>query len=693
MKITLESGISFGAELLESKPWLSYLYYTENHAVNMERVEVVEQLSGHETLSYVFRTLAILSMDGKAGKLSVEEYEIVKTVLEWSEVSKGGSAKEREAWRKKGYALDVHNLASAEIFLEYCEKLATEEENSQDDLKSDNTETDGIWGQDPVKNVMEREILHSEEKRQLVALLIRTHGLIGQALRGEVLVTANTPLFEVANLLGTESAYRVLSVLNHCIIGGVRLELWEQVKDEAMAMIRASLVRELAEFSTRERMKRLDERLEGASEEVATLFETQIFPKYELWYYQAAFADLGIDQVIWLLRKMLEKMEEGVTYLLFKPLADGLYYDYQGKKHLNVYKERIVEKYIRDNSTSNVELVVKRIGRAMLVDFQFTPVCEKLIEFCVEAERSGLLTFEKSITVLYDMFGFRRDAFDRLNNEDKYLSVMNDSEESTKNSIIEYVVGQTVVDVGSGGGVLLNLLEERYPEKQIIGTDISDNVLQVLEKKKKEEGRHWTVRRHNFAEEAFLEKVDVILFSSILHEVFSYTETENGRFEIETVKTALRNAYGSLKPGGRIIIRDGVKSKVDDSVIEITFKDPEGMEFFKNFVRDFEGLKDIEDKKIEIMEGENKVRACTNYAREFLYTYTWGTQSYAHEVQEQFGYFTIDEFREFFEGLGAKILRCDAFLEPGYVTHLSPKVELSVPVFPDSNCIVVIEKR
>ena len=294
--------------------------------------------------------------------------------------------------------------------------------------------------------------------------------------------------------------------------------------------------------------------------------------------------------------------------------------------------------------------------------------------------------------VLYDMFGFRRDEFDRLNNEEKYLSIMNASEESTKNSIIEYVTGQTVVDVGSGGGVLLDLLEERYPDKRIIGTDIADNVWQVLEKKRKDEGHGWTVLRHNFVDGPFPEKVDAILFSSILHEVFSYTETENGRFEIGSVTTALRNAYASLNPGGRIIIRDGVKSKVDDSVIEIRFKDPEGMEFFRNFVRDFEGLKDIEDKKIEILEQENKVKACTNYAREFLYTYTWGRQSYPHEVQEQFGYFTIEEFREFFEGLGAKIIRCDAFLEPGYVTHLSPKVELSVETFPDSNCIVVVEK-
>lgn len=668
MKIILDDGMFFDAERLENEAWLSYLYYTEHHGINMERVEVVEQVSGRETLSYVLRTLEVLEEDYAAGQLEPKEYEIVKRVLEWSEVSKGGSVKERTQWRKKGYALDIHNIASAEIFLEHCREGRSPYETSQDAAETQDAEA------------------------QRIALLIRTHGLIGQALRGEVPVRENAPLLEVKDALGENAAFRVLTVLNHCIIGGVASGLWEMVADEAKSLIQRILSGDLTEFSARERMTRLDERLTEAGDELVSFFEEKIFPHYELWYYQAAFADFNVSQVEWLLRKMVEKVEDGVTYLSFKPLADGLYYDYQGKKHLNVYKERIVEKYMRDNATSNVELVVKRIGRAMLIDFQFSPVCEKLIEFCVEAERSGLLTFEKSITVLYDMFGFRRDAFDRLNNEDKYLSIMNDSEESTKNSIIDYVTGQTAVDVGSGGGVLLDLLEERYPEKKIIGTDVSDNVLFVLDKKKKEEGHAWTVRRHNFFEEPFPEKVDSILFSSILHEIYSYTETENGRFEIGTVKKALRNAYASLNPGGRIIIRDGVKSPVDGSVIEVRFKDPEGMEFFRNYVRDFEGLKDIEDKKIKVFEQEEKVSADANFIREFLYTYTWGKQSYAHEVQEQFGYFTIEEFREFFEGLGARILRCDAFLEPGYVTHLSPKVELSVPEYPNSNCIVVVEK-
>ena len=78
-------------------------------------------------------------------------------------------------------------------------------------------------------------------------------------------------------------------------------------------------------------------------------------------------------------------------------------------------------------------------------------------------------------------------------------------------------------------------------------------------------------------------------------------------------------------------------------MIEISFVEPSGLEFFKKYVRDFEGLKDIRDKKIVINEKEGKASSCTNFAREFLYTYTWGQESYAHEVQEQFGYFMLNE--------------------------------------------------
>lgn len=649
-EIVLADGMRFPERLLATEEWLRLLYYTEHRGVNPERVPSMEQRSGRETLSYVLRTLALLSENATAYSLTPEEYKTVETVLQWSEVSKGGTVRDREEWRKRGYPLDVHNRASAEIYL--------------------------------------REVSPCSEA---VAELIRTHGLIGQALRGEVRVASNAPLLALKDVFGEASLRRIVLCLNHCIIGGVSKSLWEKVGGRATALLTRVLDGDLKEFPNEERLRMLDERLAEADEELRDMFVTRVFPKYEVWYYQAAFAEVSLPMVKWFLGKTLEILSDGVEVISFKPIADSLYYDYEGRKHLNVYKERILEAYMRDASVGYVEVCAERAGSAVMASFRFLPVCEKLIDFCVEAERSGLLSFEKSITVLYDMFGFRRDGFDRLNNESKYLETMNDTEASTKNSIIDYTVGDRVVDVGSGGGVLLDLLESHFPQKEIIGTDISENVIEVLQSKKKSEGHKWTVLRHNFVDGVFPEPVDTILFSSILHEVFSYTETEAGRFQIESVKKALKNAYDSLKPGGRIIIRDGIRTGGDD-VLSVTFKDPEGLSFFRNFMQDFKGLSDIEDKKIQVDEKTQTVSGVTDYMREFLYTYTWGRQSYAHEVQEQFGYFTIDEFRAFFESLGAKLIRCKAFLEPGYPLHLSPKVDLNPDRYPDSNCIVVAEK-
>jgi len=647
--------------------WFRYLYYTENRGVNVERVEKVEGITGRESLDYTLRTLAILDISelGETGhKLSEKDFSIIRTVLQWSEVAKGGTALDRAEWEEKGYPLDIHNVASAEIFL------------------TDNPCSDDL----------------SEEDRQIIYTLIRTHGMIGQCLRGEVPVSGNAPLRELP--IEKERLRQILYLLNECIIRGVADELWKRVKTEVDRLIDRILEGDLSDFPAERRVRCLLPGLTEIPDQLVSFFREALFPYYELWYFEAALSDFDAEQIRMILTGLIAKMDgKDAKYISFKPLADSLYYDYEGKKHINVYKKRIIEKHLRDNRVENVSLTVRESGSAVLVDFTFSKVCEKLIEFCVEAERSGLLTFEKSITVLYDMFGFRRDEFDRLNNEDKYLATMNNTEESTKNSIIDYVVGDTVVDVGSGGGVLLDLLEEKYPEKKVIGTDISENVIAVLNKKRHTEDHHWTVERHNFADGPFrvngeTGKVDTVIFSSIIHEIFSYTETPEGRFQIDVVKKALRNAYDSLAPGGRIVIRDGVKTytAAEQGIITVTFKEPSGLEFFRNYMRDFEGLPDIADRKITVDEESLRVSACTDFIREFLYTYTWGQESYSHEVQEQFGYFTIEEYRTFLESLGAKVIRAEAFLEPGYPEHLRPLVTLSPDVFPDSNCIVVAEK-
>ncbi len=655
--------------MADKNPWLAILTETDHVYVNAERIESVAKISGRETLDYVMRSLDILEEIAGSGRLGDdpdgEMRRIIETVLQWSETAKGGSREQREAWTQKGYPLDIHNEGSAMIYREYAQRGG---------------------------------IAYDER----IFLLIRTHGLIGQSIRGESPVSHNASLYTLAAQSGIDW-FRLLYALNECIIRAAGERIWESVRYETATLIRRILDGDRSEYSAQYRLERLCPAEYDIYAEDTVFFEREVFPRYELWYFTSALGAFEIGQIRVILAAVLDRLSKieggsAVRHLNFKPLADSLWYDYEGKKRVNVYKKRIIEKYLRDASVQNVDLRVTAVNGTAYVDFTFSAVCEKLIDFCVEAERCGLLTFEKSIIVLYDMFGFRRDAFDRLNNENKYLSTMNETANSTKESIISYVAGQTVVDVGSGGGVLLDRLEQKYPEKCIIGTDISANVIDVLNGKKAKEGHRWEVRIHNFVEGEFGEPADSVIFSSILHEIYSYTETERGRFDIESVKKALRNAYDSLRPGGRIIIRDGVKTDSKE-LRTVHFADASGMEFLKNYRQDFQGLTDIpEESKITAIDEEIlTVTGDINFIREFMYTYTWGNESYAHEVQEQFGYWTIAEYKAFLTSLGAKLIVAEEFLEPGYPEHLREKLTLADADgnevdFPASNCILVAEK-
>ena len=568
----------------------------------------------------------------------------------------------------------------------------------------------------------------TERKAHIIYTLIQTHGLIGQYIRGEVELEENKPLTRLIedNDITKTDLIDMLLVLNRCIISAVSPSLWEMVADDVLLIthsIASNIYPLQHEHSLYERLKKLrkqsiangenfDDEFNNVFAHKEVMYAVQaILSNCSLWYVEPALQEFSFKQFIKiiLLCLPLSHINNG-KHLDFSPLMKQLYYDHEGIKKVNLFKKRIFDKYLSElsydslleqNYIENIHVKhtlynKKHHSTTYLFNFEFSAVTEKLIEFCVEAERAEQ-HFEKAILLLYDYFGLRRDQFDRFHNEQDYLSSMNQNIDS-KLVILDYIVGQQIVDIGPGGGALLDEIVQRYPTSSAIGIDFSKNVVDALNKRKTKEGLKWDILYGNALElEHYITfKVDTIIFCSIIHELYSYIERNGKKFNYDVIKDALISAFNCLTIGGRLIIRDGIMSQPKEAKRIIRFKSSDGITFLKRYKQDFKG-RDIEYDII----GQNEVIMPINDAMEMLYTYTWGEQSYVHEVQEQFGYFTPEEYKSFIkETLGdqANIIVLKHYLQEGYAIALSPKVDLFDEAYnpvqlPDSTCLIVIEKK
>lgn len=454
-----------------------------------------------------------------------------------------------------------------------------------------------------------------------------------------------------------------------------------------------------------------DGELDALDAEQDLLTALQPLESKTFWYVESALKDFSLEQFLKIFAIVASDASlPDVKHISFENVMNAMYYDYKGSKKINVYKKRIIEKYLgeldwdriragdirHDNPHLHHRLVRKAgLQDTLFFDFEFSPAANKLIDFCVEAEKSSL--YEKAVLLLFDLFELRRDAYDRFHNEETYLADMN-STADYKKVILDYVVGEKALDIGPGGGVLLDLLEEKLPHVKAVGIDISANVIEALTRKKHAESRGWEVLQGDaLALKDYVEagSVDTVIFSSILHELYSYIPYNGARFNRDTVAAALRSAFDVLSAGGRIIIRDGIMTEPDARRV-IRFLQADGPAWLERYGRDFAGRKIV----YELLNDREAVLP-VNDAMEFLYTYTWGEEAYVHEVQEQFGYFTPSEYERFIRdtlGEKAEILVMRHYLQEGYTEALADKVALfdeqgrPVPL-PDSTCFIVIERR
>ena len=246
-----------------NQKWIQYTSQP-SYNVNLEHISSINDLTGKEVQEYVFRTLEVLQKYRKT--LSAYHYHLIERTLQWSEVAKCGSEADQTIWKAKYHNMDIHNEASASIYH---------------------------------SEVTLGEAKENEEFNQIVELLIQTHGLLGQAVRGEVNVACSKPLRKLLDFMPIDEAITVITILNECILTAVNPTIWTDNEDQIRKLIDRIFYNIPYEYTIDYRIQKLIPQLE-TNDDTRQLMS--FFTPYQLWYMPAAFKDIPADTTIDILK-------------------------------------------------------------------------------------------------------------------------------------------------------------------------------------------------------------------------------------------------------------------------------------------------------------------------------------------------------------------------------------------------------
>ncbi len=638
------------------------------------------------------------------------------------DIAKTASAALRAEWTAKNITLDVHNEASAQI-------LRT----------NDRART---WSL-------------PDSHAKLALALIEAHGLAGQHVRGEgpigmyaafvtalrelgVASGATTTATGTDGAIDTSLALDALHVLDACDTAAVREGLLTDALVEKLAHVRAQLgvvcnapdpLRALAAAAPSpdrtwlaHRLRALRAGRQAAGEppsavdaavnavgdqELAALLPA--LATCQLWYCESATSGLSPSAQLGVLAAAVgaaRTIGVDVTrmwHAQLRPLVARLRGDSSAVRYrLRLVEAAIASTPIRTLVTGGASLgplgtLSARLGHptdfdTIVVDYTDTDESAALVTLLGVYETRSQVAYHTMLKALCDLYGLRKDEFDRVANEANYLATMN-AAKSDKQRMLDFVAPGTIVEIGPGGGVVLDLLEQRFGDSEIIGVDLSREVIAALEGRAKSTGARWRVVLGAAEDLATLvPAADTVVFCSILHEVYSYSEP---RFQLASVEAVVKAAYAVLRPGGRIVIRDGVMPPPGTRRIEMIA--PDVRPTLELYCAQFEG------RRITYTElSPTRIEMSAPDAMEFLYTYTWGAASFPYEVRELYGILPYDEYVQTLLawcGPTARVVDnpLRSYLQPGYRDSLAGKIRLTdehdQPVdLPDSNCLIVIER-
>jgi len=263
-----------------------------------------------------------------------------------------------------------------------------------------------------------------------------------------------------------------------------------------------------------------------------------------------------------------------------------------------------------------------------------------------------------------------------------------------------------IVDMGSGTLITEQMLSELYSDDKeflenihVICLDWSPQMMKIANARKKEcKEISMDLILGDIKKPCIIdESVDTVLLFSTEHETYS-------TFGMGKFLDVLFHAYRVLKPGGRLIIRDGVKPR--DETIYVRFNKKTIEERFYQFVKDYEPTSEehiikhskykFDFKKLDDGMIEVSLPNCFEFLVKYFYKENWTT-----EVKERWGVLTYEQWIKILEDMDFKIVYKNIHLLP-YFRNLyeTDEIELYNRIngnykrmdYPNSHIILVAEK-
>lgn len=240
-----------------------------------------------------------------------------------------------------------------------------------------------------------------------------------------------------------------------------------------------------------------------------------------------------------------------------------------------------------------------------------------------------------------------------------------------------------IADIGCCDGALSRTLSEFLPRNtKYYGLDLSPEMLEEARKKDAQAGINSTYAVGNAFDLPYKEeKMDAIMLSSVMHELYSYAceEYNEEAYSKDSILHFMQQAYDSLKPGGVLIIKDPATAGADAwEPVKISNANKEDGEYppiedeeelrnanitklctfdkLKRFCMDFypaKGNIEFNDKDECIMPRW----LVTEFVRHRKWLAT--PENWAYEIKENYGTLRPDEMSSFAKKTGFNVIKVE----------------------------------